>query len=241
MSTVRRLAVPRRPRHQEVHRDDGASEPDKPALRGLCRGDRALERNEEPPLGAHLVTPRFGYLHHGIHVGAGVVVHYGAFANRWQRGPVEAVSLPRFAHGHPVWIRPAGPQGLQRDEIVRRAMSRLGEDRYRLFTNNCEHFTEWCVRGEHRSGQIERLLERLRCIPRALSKLRRSLESSPLRHWSAAVLPERCVRVLPAYSPAAAARSPWPVTSVAGRFPSDGRHPADLLEVRLRTNRQGSV
>jgi hypothetical protein len=32
---------------------------------------------------------------------------------------------------------------------------RLGEDRYSVLTNNCEHFCEWCVRGEHRSYQVD--------------------------------------------------------------------------------------
>ena len=240
MSTVRRLAVPRRRRDDEAHPDDDASKSDRRALYRLCGGDRTLGRNEEPPLGAHLVTPRLGYLHHGIHVGAGVVVHYGAFADRWQRGPVEAVSLPCFANGHPVWIRPAGRRGLQRDEIVRRAMSRLGEDRYRLFTNNCEHFPEWCVRVEHRSRQVERVLDRLRYVPRALSRLWRCPKTAPLRRWFAACLPERRVHVLPAYSPAAAARASWPATSVAGPLLADGCRPAERFEMPLHISRPGS-
>ena len=47
---------------------------------GFYGGDRPLAANEEPPLGAHLITPRFAYSHHGVYVGAGTVVHYGAFA-----------------------------------------------------------------------------------------------------------------------------------------------------------------
>ena len=44
------------------------------------------------------------------------------------------------------------------DEIVERARSRIGEQRYRITTNNCEHFCEWCLRGESRSEQVERWL-----------------------------------------------------------------------------------
>jgi len=139
-----------------------------------CPADRLLAAHEEPPLGAHLVTPRSVYAHHGIYVGRGTVVHYGAYAGgHWCRRPVEEVSLARFAYGRRVWVRPARKQALAGAEIARRARSRLGEDRYRFLSNNCEHFSEWCVNGEHRSAQVERLLGRLLWVPRALSKLRR--------------------------------------------------------------------
>ena len=50
---------------------------------------------------------------------------------------------------------------------MRRARSRLGEDRYRLLTNNCEHFCEWCLRDDHRSYQLESLL----ALPRRLASV----------------------------------------------------------------------
>lgn len=140
------------------------------SAQGLCGGDRRLAAGEEPPLGAHLITPRFGYAHHGIYVGSETVVHYAAFAYHWHRGPVEEVSFSRFAHGHPVLIRPAGSNAVRFEEIIRRARSRLGENRYRLLSNNCEHFAEWCVYGEHRSHQAERLLAPLRYLRGALSE-----------------------------------------------------------------------
>ncbi|MBP4061169.1 lecithin retinol acyltransferase family protein [Aeromonas sp. Prich7-2] len=39
------------------------------------------------PIGAHLVTPRTGYDHHGIYVGNGKVVHYAGFARGFNTGP----------------------------------------------------------------------------------------------------------------------------------------------------------
>ena len=168
----------RRPFHLEERRHDPASRRNN---RGSFRADRLLALNEEPPLGAHLVTSRFAYAHHGVYVGAGTVVHYAAFAKHWHRGPVEETSLPRFAHGHPVWVRAERPDRLQPAEIVRRARSRLGEDRYRFFSNNCEHFSEWCINGEHRSPQVERLRARLQQVVRAVSELRRYLEVAPPR------------------------------------------------------------
>jgi Lecithin retinol acyltransferase len=46
--------------------------------------------------GAHLTSPRRGYLHHGIYVGAGRVIHYGGFNRPFRRGPIW---LPRFMFG----------------------------------------------------------------------------------------------------------------------------------------------
>ena len=106
------------------------------------------------PIGAHLVTQRRGYEHHGIYVGNGRVVHYAGFASSAHRGPVEEVELNRFAAGHALTIRPPPSARYVGDEAVRRARSRLGENRYRLLTNNCEHFCAWCLLGESRSEQV---------------------------------------------------------------------------------------
>jgi hypothetical protein len=122
---------------------------------GLRPGDRPLDRAHEPPLGAHMVTPRRGYTHHGIYVGEGRVVQYGGLSRGLRRGSVEEVPLSRFAQGRPVWVRLTESHWFDQHEVVRRARLRLGEDRYSVLTNNCEHFCEWCVRGEHRSYQVD--------------------------------------------------------------------------------------
>ena len=125
-------------------------------------GDWLLVGEQEPPLGSHLVTPRRGYLHHGIYVGARKVVHYSGLAHGLRRGPVEEVPFARFACGHHVWVRSDAPSDFDVREIICRARSRVGEDRYRLLTNNCEHFCEWCLRGTARSFQVEAWLARPR-------------------------------------------------------------------------------
>jgi Lecithin retinol acyltransferase len=170
------VGILRKAFHIRVRRHDGMPRPQSRGF-GLCRGDRSLAGNDEPPLGAHLVTPRFAYAHHGVYVGAGSVVHYGGFPCHWRRGPVEEIPFKLFAQGHPVWVRPARPEGLPCAEIVRRARARLGENRHRFFSNNCEHLSEWCVNGEHRSPQLDRFLTPLRRVLRALAGLAR-----PHRH-----------------------------------------------------------
>jgi hypothetical protein len=130
---------------------------------------------QEPLLGSHVATPRCGFLHHGIYVGSGRVVHYSGLAYGLRRGPVEEISLARFTDGRSILARSgAAASHFDRCEVVRRARSRVGENSYRLFSNNCEHFCEWCVHGEHRSYQVEALLGRparaLRTLIRFLSK-----------------------------------------------------------------------
>ncbi|MEX3936404.1 lecithin retinol acyltransferase family protein [Paraburkholderia phymatum] len=110
--------------------------------------------NDEPALGSHLVTQRCGYEHHGVYVGRGKVIHYAGFAKSAHRAPVEEVSLEQFADGHVVVVRPHPFPKYSGAETVVRARSRLGENRYRLLTNNCEHFCAWCLLGESRSEQI---------------------------------------------------------------------------------------
>jgi hypothetical protein len=110
-------------------------------------------------IGAHLVTPRRGYSHHGIYIGGGRVVHYAG----WSRAaltcrPVEEVSLEQFAGGRGVRTRDDSPRRFTPADVVARARSRLGEDSYRIASNNCEHFCHWCLSGENRSAQVDRLL-----------------------------------------------------------------------------------
>lgn len=110
-------------------------------------------------LGAHLVTPRRGYSHHGIYVGNNRVVHYAGWSRAaLTRRPVEEVSLEQFAGGRGVRARGDSPSCFAPADVVARALSRLGEDRYRIASNNCEHFCHWCRSGENRSVQVERLL-----------------------------------------------------------------------------------
>ena len=130
----------------------------------MARSEHSALHLQEPPPGSHLVTPRRGYLHHGIYVGDGKVVHYAGLACGLHRGPVEEVPLDRFAHGRPVWVKSHAASNFECQDVIERARSRVGENCYQLLTNNCEHFCEWCLRGEHRSYQVDALLSRLRVL-----------------------------------------------------------------------------
>ena len=47
---------------------------------------------------------------------------------------------------------------LPADTVVLRARRRLGERKYSLFHNNCEHFALWCKTGISSSGQVKKTL-----------------------------------------------------------------------------------
>jgi hypothetical protein len=110
--------------------------------------------NQEPPLGSHLKSLRRGYTHHGIYVGNGRVIHYAGWANNQATGPVEETDLDSFTQGNGFSIivhDHADPPEL----IVARARRRLGETDYCVASNNCEHFCNSCVNGDHHSRQID--------------------------------------------------------------------------------------
>ena len=65
--------------------------------------------------------------------------------------------MSRFAQGCSIYVRLADSRRFGGEEVVLRARSRLGETAYNLITNNCEHFCEWCVHGQHQSYQVGNL------------------------------------------------------------------------------------
>lgn len=67
--------------------------------------ERHLGTDREPPVGSQVVTSRPGYLHHGIYVGGGKIVHYAGLARGLHRGPVEEISFAHFMRGRSTWPR----------------------------------------------------------------------------------------------------------------------------------------
>ena len=46
-----------------------------------------------------------------------------------------------------------------RDLVLSKAQSKIGEEQYNLVTNNCEHFAMWCITGRSSCDQINKGLE----------------------------------------------------------------------------------
>ena len=103
-------------------------------------------------LGDHLSVRHGLYTHHGIDLGDGTVVHYGRGLSDIKNAKIEIVSLDTFSDGKPVEVIESEVI-FSVDEIVERAKSRLGENSYDVFDNNCEHFANWCRSGRAESSQ----------------------------------------------------------------------------------------
>jgi hypothetical protein len=120
--------------------------------------------------GTHLITYRRGYTHHGIYLGNERVVHY-AGRIKYPQGLIEEISLAEFSEGRALRAQRWHAGRFNGDEIVRRARSRLGECRYDLLRNNCEHFCNWCRLGESRSFQVEWLTAPVRLLRSGLLRV----------------------------------------------------------------------
>jgi len=130
--------------------------------------------------GSRLIIRRRAYFHHGIYLGNGRMIHYAGWLFG-TRGLVEEVTLEQFTRGRPCCIGRMPPDRRAGEDIVRRARSRLGERRYHLLRNNCEHFCNWCQLGECRSEQVEALMKPALALIGILQVLRRVLGVGLLR------------------------------------------------------------
>lgn len=107
--------------------------------------------------GDHLVSVRFGYTHHGIYIGSGEVIHYSGFGDSVS-GPICRASLDNFSGGMPTVVTPHPLAVHDAEERIARGYTRLGEEKYNLLTNNCEHFVSWCIYGTNSSEQVRSVL-----------------------------------------------------------------------------------
>lgn len=89
------------------------------------------------------------YEHHGIDCGDRTVIHY----QKKEIATISRTSLEIFARGGRIFVKHQ-PTAFLPHIVVERATGRLGEQRYDLLTNNCEHFATWCKTGRQESEQL---------------------------------------------------------------------------------------
>lgn len=105
--------------------------------------------------GKHLVVDKGLYTHHGIGVNNELVIHYSGLADGFESGPISLVSLDEFSGGDKITIKTHPERKYSITKAIERAESRLGENAYSVWGNNCEHFIEWCIDGKHQSNQVD--------------------------------------------------------------------------------------
>lgn len=102
--------------------------------------------------GDHIYVGCGAYTHHGIDCGDGTAIHY---IGERLRGIISRTSMASFTSGKKVFVRQSRIYD-DPDIVIKRAESRLGENKYDLLFNNCEHFATWSKTGKHQSEQVNR-------------------------------------------------------------------------------------
>ncbi|MFB2936022.1 lecithin retinol acyltransferase family protein [Aerosakkonemataceae cyanobacterium BLCC-F154] len=117
----------------------------------MARGDQIYAMR-------HFINIKGVYEHHGIDCGDGTAIHY-----RKPSETIERTSLETLAQGGIIYVKRYQVSFIN-DVVVRRAESRLGERKYNLLFNNCEHFATWCKTGINFSQQVVDFIPMLRYI-----------------------------------------------------------------------------
>ena len=114
-----------------------------------------------PRRGDHIrVLRSLGYYHHGVFISNDEVIHFTTAEDDgildWSKARVMQTDLQQFLRGGRLEIVKHDPSKLYPvDDIVEYARDCVGDTGYNLFRENCEHFANECVIGEHRSKQSD--------------------------------------------------------------------------------------
>jgi hypothetical protein len=105
------------------------------------------------------------YTHHGIFVSNNEIIHFASRDGDNLTGSdneIHKTDLRSFLRGGVLEVKVYNSEELAQlnppDVIVKIARSLVGDDGYNLVFNNCEHFANYCTLGEHRSHQVEKVI-----------------------------------------------------------------------------------
>lgn len=107
--------------------------------------------------------------HYGIFVSDSEVIQYGRssdiFKNK-EEVKVLSTSINEFLNGKFLEVREYSLKEKlsknNKDKIIKLARSRIGETKYDILNNNCEHFVNECVFNKHESSEAEKYSENLK-------------------------------------------------------------------------------
>ena len=107
--------------------------------------------------------------HYGIFVSDSEVIQYGRssdiFKNK-EEVKVLSTSINEFLNGKFLEVREYSLKEKlsknNKDKIIKLARNRIGEAKYDILNNNCEHFVNECVFNKHESSEAEKYSENLK-------------------------------------------------------------------------------
>ncbi len=126
--------------------------------------------SKKPQKGDQIKVNRGIYDHHGIYIGCDKVIQFGSLSKELDpsKAMVIETTLEEFLKGGELMVADYTPEELRKrrtpDEIVAYAKAHLGDVGYDLVSNNCEHFSNECAFGEHKSFQVDNVLSMFKKI-----------------------------------------------------------------------------
>ena len=105
--------------------------------------------------------------HHAIYLGDGRIMHFTGGVTDKGNATIKVDTLRKLhkftkSVGHKqcrIEVIPHPEGALPREQIVERALSRVGETGYNLLSKNCEHVVHWCITGQELSLQVNRFTQ----------------------------------------------------------------------------------
>lgn len=123
----------------------------------------------DPYPGAHIRVQVGQIYHHAIYIGNCEVVQFGlpfSYQNDPSTIKVIKSKVDDFlGNGFlevRVYSKKENKLKYSNEEIIKNAISRIGEGGYSLLCNNCEHFANECVFGKKVSTQVDSIHEEIR-------------------------------------------------------------------------------
>ena len=117
--------------------------------------------------GAHIRAKVNSFYHHGIYIGNDEVVQFGLPFEMYKNNDEVKVlrsNISEFCGNNDfievyVYSKKELKQKYSDEEIIKNALSHVGEGGYNILRNNCEHFANYCVFGVKKSEQIDNVYD----------------------------------------------------------------------------------
>jgi len=134
----------------------------------------SIDFNKVPSKGDVIWAIRLPF-HCGIYEDDDSVIHFAPIngSKIKEDAVIHRSTLEDFKNGSFVFVIDFPSENcLSPEEVINRANTRLGQNDYDLFLNNCDHFATWCKIGKHCSLQVDLAKQILVDVGKCIDKLR---------------------------------------------------------------------